>query len=44
MEFTKTEIEIVERAVAANPQQDRIELNDLQLALIGGGFAETSDI
>jgi len=44
MEFTKIEIAVVENAVAATKQKDQVELNDLQLALVGGGFAETSNI
>jgi len=44
MEFTKMEIAVVENTVAATEQMDQVELNDLQLALVGGGFAETSNI
>jgi hypothetical protein len=39
MEFTKAEIEVVQQVVMAN-EHDQIELNDLQLALVGGGGGE----
>ncbi len=41
MEFTKVEIEVIQQLVIAN-DSEQIELNDLQLALVGGGSGETS--
>jgi hypothetical protein len=43
MEFTKVEIEVVQQVVRAN-ELDQEELNDLQLALVGGGIADIAPI
>jgi hypothetical protein len=43
MEFTKVEIEMVQQVVRAN-ELDQEELNDLQLALVGGGIADIAPI
>jgi hypothetical protein len=40
MEFAKTEIARVEEAVKEAAQHDIRELNDLQLALVGGGIGD----
>jgi hypothetical protein len=40
MEHTKTEAKIVENAVAVATEQRVQELNELQLAFVGGGIAE----
>ena len=40
MEFTKIEASLVQQAVAAKEQEDQVELNELQLALVGGGVGE----
>ncbi len=40
MEFTKTEIALVEEATKEASQQDVRELSDLQLALVGGGMGD----
>jgi hypothetical protein len=40
MEIAKKEIEAIERAVKANPDEAVLELNELQLALIGGGIGD----
>jgi hypothetical protein len=42
MEFTKTEMTVVEEAVQEVARNDIRELNDLQLALVGGGCAEVN--
>ena len=38
MELNKTEVEVIEKAVETDAVQ---LLNDLQLALVGGGIGET---
>jgi hypothetical protein len=43
MEFTKVEIEVVQQLVQAN-EHDQNELNELQLALVGGGIADIAPI
>jgi hypothetical protein len=43
MEFTKIELEVVQQIVPAN-EHDQNELNDLQLALVGGGIADIAPI
>ena len=40
MEFAKTELNIIEETVQAAVNNDIRELNDLQLALIGGGIGD----
>ena len=40
MEVNKTEMAVVTQALASADQSTVIELNDLQLALIGGGIAD----
>jgi hypothetical protein len=40
MEHTKTEAKIVENVVAVAAEERVQELNELQLACIGGGIAE----
>jgi hypothetical protein len=40
MEVCKAEIEVIQQVVA----QDQVELNDLQLALVGGGIADIAPI
>jgi hypothetical protein len=40
MEHTKIEAEVLENAVAAAVEEQVRELNDLQLAFIGGGIAD----
>jgi uncharacterized membrane protein YsdA (DUF1294 family) len=42
MEFIKSEIAIVEKAVTDSTAASISELDDLQLALIGGGVGEVS--
>lgn len=41
MELNKTEISVVEDAAAMSAECQLWELNELQLALIGGGIGET---
>ncbi len=41
MEFTKTEIAVVEDAVVEATESSVRELNELQLMLVGGGCGET---
>ena len=43
MDFTKKELEVVEQAVVQGEQQ-LVELNDMQLSLIGGGTGEITPI
>ena len=40
MEFAKTEMNVVEEAVQEAARNDIRELNDLQLALVGGGIGD----
>ena len=40
MEYAKNEVEMVGRIVAEAHEGDMNELNELQLALIGGGIAD----
>ena len=40
MEHGKVEVEAVEQAVSAAQEQEAKLLNDLQLALIGGGIGD----
>jgi hypothetical protein len=40
MEVTKNEVEFVTQAINAVEQRYIVELNDVQLALVGGGIAE----
>ena len=40
MEFAKTELNMIEETVQAAASNDIRELNDLQLALIGGGIGD----
>jgi hypothetical protein len=40
MEFAKTELTLVEEATREAVQNDVRELNDLQLALVGGGIGD----
>ena len=40
MEFAKTEMTLVEEAAKEATQNDIRELNDLQLALVGGGIGD----
>ena len=42
MEFTKNEVVAIEEAVSIAAQAEVLELNDLQLALVGGGCADVS--
>jgi hypothetical protein len=44
MEHTKVEIEAVKNTVAEATNLRLRELNDLQLTLVGGGFAEVTFI
>ena len=40
MEYNKTEVEVIEGAIADGIETQVRELNDLQLAMIGGGGGE----
>jgi len=40
MEFAKTELSVIEETVQTAASNDIRELNDLQLALIGGGIGD----
>ena len=40
MEFAKTEMTVVEDAVQEAARNELRELNDLQLALVGGGIGD----
>jgi hypothetical protein len=40
MEHTKIETKVLENAIAAAAEEQVQELNDLQLAFIGGGIAD----
>jgi hypothetical protein len=40
MEFAKTEMTVIEEAVQEAGRSDIRELNDLQLALVGGGIGD----
>lgn len=41
MELNKEEISVVERTAEAATRRDICELEELQLALVGGGIGET---
>jgi hypothetical protein len=41
MDHTKVESTVVELVIAEAHQNQKNELNDLQLVLVGGGFGET---
>ena len=41
MELNKMEISVVENAAATAMESHCLELNELQLALVGGGIGET---
>ena len=40
MEFTKTELAIISEIIATAPTEEVRELDELQLALIGGGAGD----
>jgi len=40
MEFTKSEINVIERLVNETSGKDIQELQDLELSLVGGGIAD----
>ena len=40
MDFTKVEVAALEKAVQEVDAQDIVQLQDLQLAMIGGGIGE----
>jgi hypothetical protein len=42
MEFTKNEVVAIEEAVSQAAELEVRELNDLQLAMVGGGCADVS--
>jgi hypothetical protein len=44
MEHTKIEVEAIENTIAEAMDRQLRELNDLQLTLVGGGFAEVTFI
>ncbi len=40
MEFAKSELNVIEEAIQEAARNDIRELNDLQLALVGGGIGD----
>jgi len=40
MEFTKTELDVLEKVTQDNATEETKKLLDLQLALVGGGIAD----
>jgi hypothetical protein len=44
MEITKVELASIEESLPQSPSVGAVELNDLQLALVGGGMGETTAI
>ena len=42
MEHNKNEVQIIEKAMVEAEEKQRLELNDLHLALVGGGMGETT--
>jgi hypothetical protein len=42
MEYTETEVQVVSRAISKASDAQVQDLNDLELALVGGGIGEAS--
>ena len=42
MEYTETEVQVVASAISKASDDQLQDLNDLQLALVGGGIGEAS--
>ena len=40
MEITKTEMRVIEQQAIAGAEDQLLELNELQLAFVGGGIAD----